>query len=153
MSRPIRILVVDDSAVFRMVLSRVIERAAGMEVVGIAANGREALAAVRELEPDVVTLDVEMPVLDGLATVRQLMADRPTAVVMLSRATTAGAEVTMDALRAGAVDAIAKPDKPWGSGPSPFVDDLLAKIRAAALVPRARLVPIGSLAGAARQSG
>lgn len=140
MSPPIRILVVDDSAVFRMVLGRVIGRTAGMELVGVAADGREALEAARRLDPDVVTLDVEMPELDGLATLRRLLAERPTRVVMLSRATRAGAEVTMDALRAGAIDAIAKPDTAWGNGPNPFVDDLLAKIRAAALVPRTRVL-------------
>jgi two-component system chemotaxis response regulator CheB len=139
MSRPIRILVVDDSAVFRMVLGRVIGRTDGMEVVGVAGDGRQALDAARLLDPDVITLDVEMPELDGLSTLRALLAERPTRVVMLSRATVAGAEITMDALRAGAVDAIAKPETVWGSGPNPFADDLLAKIRAAALVPLARI--------------
>jgi two-component system chemotaxis response regulator CheB len=139
MTAPIRILVVDDSAVFRLVLARVLGRTAGMVVVGLAGNGREALEAAVRLKPDVVTLDVEMPELDGLATLRGLLAERPTRVVMLSNKTTAGAEVTLDALRAGAVDAIAKPDTPWGTGPHPFVDDLLAKIRAAAEVPLARL--------------
>ena len=140
MSRPIRILVVDDSAVFRLVLGRVIGRTPGMEIVGVAANGLEALDAARRLHPDVVTLDVEMPELDGLATLRRLLAERPTRVVMLSHGTRAGAEVTLDALRAGAIDAIAKPDTPWGNGPNAFVDDLLAKIGAAALVPLARIL-------------
>src|SRR5260221_511511 len=140
MNGPIRILVVDDSAVFRLVLGRVISRTAGMELVGVAADGQEALEAARRLDPDVVTLDVEMPGLDGLETLRQILAERPTRVVMLSRATRAGAEVTLDALRAGAIDAIAKPDSAWGHGPNPFVDDLLAKIRAAALVPRAQIL-------------
>jgi two-component system, chemotaxis family, protein-glutamate methylesterase/glutaminase len=139
-SQPIRILVVDDSAVFRMVLARVIRRTAGMEVVGMAADGNEALEAARRLDPDVVTLDVEMPGMDGLETLRRLLAERPTRVVMLSSATTAGAEVTMDALRAGAIDAIAKPDTAWGNGANPFVDDLLAKLGAAALVPLAQVV-------------
>lgn len=138
-SRPIRILVVDDSAVIRMVLRRVLDHTAGMEIVGVASNGLEALDAARRLDPDVVTLDVEMPELDGLATLRRLLAERPTRVVMLSRATESGAEVTMDAFRAGAIDAIAKPDTAWGKGPNPFVDDLLAKIRAAALVPLSRI--------------
>jgi two-component system, chemotaxis family, protein-glutamate methylesterase/glutaminase len=140
MSRPIRILVVDDSAVFRLVMGRVIGRTPGMEIVGVAENGLEALEAARRLDPDVVTLDVEMPELDGLATLRRLLAERPTRVVMLSHGTRAGAEVTMDALRAGAIDAIAKPDTPWGHGPNSFVDDLLAKITAAALVPLTRIL-------------
>ena len=139
MSPPIRILVVDDSAVLRMVLGRVISRAPGMELVGVAVDGLEALEAARRLDPDVVTLDVEMPELDGLATLRRLLAERPTRVIMLSRATRSGAEVTMDAFRAGAIDAIAKPDTAWGNGPNPFVDDLLAKIRAAARVPLAQI--------------
>ena len=140
MSQPIRILVVDDSAVFRLVLGRVIGRTPGMEIVGVAADGLEALEAARRLNPDVVTLDVEMPELDGLATLRRMLAERPTRVVMLSHGTRAGAEVTLDALRAGAIDAIAKPDTPWGNGPNPFVDDLLAKIRAAAQVPLAQIL-------------
>ncbi len=140
MSPPIRILVVDDSAVFRMVLARVLGRTDGMEVIGVAADGLEALEAAHRLDPDVITLDVEMPGLDGLETLRRLLAERPTRVVMLSRATKAGAEVTLDALKAGATDAIAKPDEAWGSGPNPFVDDLLAKIRAAALVPRTQVL-------------
>ncbi len=148
MTPSIRILVVDDSAVMRMVLSRVIGRTPGMEVAGMAADGLEALEAARRLDPDLVTLDVEMPGLDGLATLRRLLAERPTRVLMLSRATKAGAEVTMDAFKAGAIDAIAKPDTPWGNGPNQFVDDLLAKIRAAALVPLSRIVatPTGSSA-------
>src|SRR5260221_445286 len=98
-----KILVVDDSAFVRLVLGRVISRTAGMELVGVAVDGHEALEAVRRLDPDVVTLDVEMPGLDGLETLREMLAERPTRVVMLSRATRAGAEVTLDALRAGAI--------------------------------------------------
>jgi two-component system, chemotaxis family, protein-glutamate methylesterase/glutaminase len=145
MTAPIRILIVDDSAVFRMVLARVIRRTPGMDVVGLASDGREALDAARRLDPDVVTLDVEMPELDGLTTLGRLLAERPTRVVMLSRATRAGAEVTLDALRAGAIDAIGKPDAAWGNGPSPFVDDLIAKIRAAALVPRSRILATAAI--------
>ena len=117
MSPPIRILVVDDSAVFRMVLARVLGRTDGMEVIGVAADGLEALEAAHRLDPDVITLDVEMPGLDGLETLRRLLAERPTRVVMLSRATKAGAEVTLDALKAGAIDAIAKPDEAMGQRP------------------------------------
>jgi two-component system chemotaxis response regulator CheB len=138
---PIRVLVVDDSAVFRMVLVRVLDRAPGIEVVGVAVDGLSALEAAGRLDPDVITLDVEMPGIDGLATLGRLLARRPTRVIMLSRATRAGAAVTIEALRVGAVDAIAKPEAAWGSGPSPFVDDLLAKIHAAALVPLGRIAP------------
>lgn len=139
MTLPIRILVVDDSAVFRMVLVRVLRRTSGFEVVGTASDGHEALEAAARLDPDVITLDLEMPGLDGLETLTRLLARRPTRVVMLSHATTSGAAVTFDALRLGAVEAIAKPETAWGTGPSLFVEDLVAKIRAAALVPLARI--------------
>jgi two-component system chemotaxis response regulator CheB len=133
--RPIRVLVVDDSAIFRLFLTRALAAAEGIEVCGIAADGLEALEAVKRLRPDVVTLDVEMPRLDGLATLDRLLAQRPVRVVMLSMLTGSGASVTMDALRAGALDAIAKPSGAWSGDSGDFVRDLLAKIRAAALVP------------------
>ena len=82
---------------------------------GTAADGIEALEAVKRLRPDVVTLDVEMPRLDGLATLDRLLAERPVRVVMLSMLTGTGASVTIDALRAGALDAIAKPAGAWNT--------------------------------------
>jgi two-component system chemotaxis response regulator CheB len=141
---PIRILVVDDSAVFRMVLARVLGRTPGFIVVGNAASGHDALDAARRLTPDVVTLDIEMPGLNGLETLSRLLAERPTRVMMVSRATHSGAQVTLDAMRLGAIDAIAKPDGAWGSGEHPFVDELVAKIRAVALVPLARVGPFAA---------
>ena len=81
---PIRVLIVDDSAFMRHALGRLLGEAPSLEVVGAAANGEEGLRLTRELRPDVVTLDVEMPVLDGLAMLKRLILEAPTRVVMLS---------------------------------------------------------------------
>ncbi len=129
---PIRVLVVDDSAFMRHAVGRLIGEAGDLVVVGSAANGEDGLKAAAELRPDVITLDVEMPVLDGPGMLRRLMATTPTRVVMLSSLTTDGAAVTLDALDAGAIDFVAKP------GGSLTIDigrvgiDLVSKIRAAA---------------------
>ena len=85
---PIRVLIVDDSAFMRHALSRLINESPRLEVVGAAANGEEGLRLAAELRPDVITLDVEMPVLDGLGMLRRLMLETPTRVVMLSSRTT-----------------------------------------------------------------
>jgi two-component system chemotaxis response regulator CheB len=107
---PIRVLVVDDSAVVRGLLSRLIDEEPDMEVAGTASNGELALRRLDEVDPDIVTLDVEMPVLDGLATVRQIRRLRPRLpVVMFSTLTSRGAATTLDALSAGASDYVTKP--------------------------------------------
>ena len=98
-----RVLVVDDSALARMVISRRISLDPGIEVVGVAFDGIDALEKVKNLKPDVVTLDVEMPRMDGLATLSHIMAECPTAVVMLSRLTQEDAEVTIKALEAASM--------------------------------------------------
>jgi two-component system chemotaxis response regulator CheB len=108
--RRIRVLVVDDSAFMRRALVRLVNDGVGLEVVGTAANGIEAIAQVAALRPDVVTLDVEMPEMDGIATLEVLMARSPVPVVMVSTLTKRGAEVTMRCLELGAVDFMAKPD-------------------------------------------
>ena len=109
MREPVRVLVVDDSAVIRRWLVRSLEIDPGIQVVGEAGDGAEGLRLVAELTPDVVTLDVEMPVLGGLETLRRLMAERPMPVVMVSSKTIYGAAVTLDALAVGAVDFVTKP--------------------------------------------
>ncbi len=129
---PIRVLVVDDTAVIRRLVSEVLEQQPDIEVVGTASNGRHALQQIPLLNPDVVTLDVEMPIMDGLATLaelRQRWAYLP--VIMFSTLTERGASATLDALALGANDyvtnrdarprtaltasAIARPpDPPWG---------------------------------------
>ena len=132
---PIRVLVVDDSAFMRHSLSRLLGEAEGIEVVGSASNGEEGLAVAKTLRPDVITLDVEMPILDGLGMLRRLMAENPTRVVMLSSLTTEGAHVTLDALDLGALDFVAKPGGSLSVGLSTVGEELVDKVRGAAAMP------------------
>jgi two-component system chemotaxis response regulator CheB len=126
-SQPVRLLIVDDSATVRSVLKRYFEADPRFEVVGLAKDGLEALELLPELKPDVVTLDIEMPRLNGLETLPRLMKIRPTPVVMVSSLTTAGAEATLEALELGAVDFIPKPSSRLA--PS---EEVLEKVIAAA---------------------
>ncbi|MCO6412092.1 MAG: chemotaxis response regulator protein-glutamate methylesterase [Thiogranum sp.] len=103
-----RVLVVDDSGFFRRRIVEILEADARIKVVGTAANGKEAVALVAELKPDVVTMDIEMPVMDGITAVRHIMASHPTPVLMFSSLTHEGAQATLDALEAGAVDFLPK---------------------------------------------
>ena len=134
----IRILVVDDSAFMRKVLSDLFRSQPDFEVVDIGRNGVEAVAKVQQFSPDVVTLDVEMPVMDGLAALEQIMAIKPTPVVMVSSLTKSGADATIKALSLGAVDFVAK-----SAGAISRIDeiekDLLQKCREAAGVSGIRL--------------
>lgn len=104
-----RVLVVDDSAFMRLMISKFLNETPGMEVVGIARDGLEALDLITELDPDVVTLDIEMPRMDGLSALRHIMRNKPRPVIMLSSLTKEGARETIQALTIGAVDFITKP--------------------------------------------
>ncbi|QDX94979.1 Chemotaxis response regulator protein-glutamate methylesterase CheB [Brevibacillus laterosporus] len=108
----IKVLVADDSAFMRKVISDILTSDPNIEVVARARNGMECLEKVKEFQPDVVTLDVEMPILDGLATLERLMAEQPLPVVMLSSLTKEGADATLKALELGAFDFIGKPSGP-----------------------------------------
>ncbi|MHB8780817.1 MAG: protein-glutamate methylesterase/protein-glutamine glutaminase [Candidatus Geothermincolia bacterium] len=107
--KTIKVLIVDDSILVRKLLSDIIDAEPGMQVIGSAANGVECIKAVQELDPDVVTLDVHMPEMDGLAALEFIMQRHPRPVLMLSAMTSRGASTTMRALELGAVDFIAKP--------------------------------------------
>jgi two-component system chemotaxis response regulator CheB len=128
---PIRVLIVDDSAFMRHALGRLLSETPGIEVVGAAANGEEGLALARDLRPDVITLDVEMPVLDGLGMLKRLMLETPTRVVMLSSLTTANARITLDALEFGAIDFVPKPSGSLSIDIGRVGDELVGKIQAA----------------------
>ena len=104
----VSVLVVDDSGFFRKRLTEILSATGEIQVVGAATNGREALQLVEKHRPDVVTMDYEMPVMDGITAVREIMASRPTPVLMFSSLTYEGARVTLDALEAGAVDFLPK---------------------------------------------
>lgn len=127
----LRVMVVDDSALIRKILSDIINAAPGLEVVGTAPNGQLALARIPELNPDIVTLDVDMPVLDGYTTLKKIMQQFPRPVIMLSGLTQRGAEITFKCLDAGAVDYFPKPIVEGPSGLLEQADDLIEKIRAA----------------------
>ncbi|MCQ4266599.1 chemotaxis response regulator protein-glutamate methylesterase [Pseudomonas stutzeri] len=104
----VKVLVVDDSGFFRRRVSEILASDPGIQVVGTATNGREAIDQVLALKPDVVTMDYEMPLMDGITAVRQIMQRCPTPVLMFSSLTHEGARVTLDALDAGAVDYLPK---------------------------------------------
>lgn len=129
---PIRVVLVDDSAYLRLVYRRALQQEPDLEVVGEARDGLEALEVIAQTNPDVLTLDVEMPRLDGLATLRRLMVERPRPVVMVSSLTTEGAAVTIRALELGAVDFVAKPDPRVRGALDEMIHLLIAKLRIAA---------------------
>lgn len=129
---PIRVFIVDDSAFMRTALSRMVASEPGMEVVGTAPNGMEALERIPVLDPEVITLDVEMPGLDGLETLRRIMNQFPRPVIMVSSVTERGAGTTFDALDAGAFDYIPKQLSSASLDILHIREDLVTKIRAAA---------------------
>ena len=104
----IRVLVVDDSGFFRRRVTEIINADGRMEVVGVASNGQEAIEKNESLRPDVITMDYEMPVMDGITAIRNIMQRRPVPVLMFSSLTFEGARVTLDALDAGALDFLPK---------------------------------------------
>lgn len=106
--KPIRVLIVDDSAFVRKALSTMLQSEPDIEIVGLANNGKEAVEKAAELKPDIITLDVEMPIMNGLEALRIIMEQTPTPVLMVSSVTTEGAEATIEALSLGAVDFISK---------------------------------------------
>jgi two-component system, chemotaxis family, protein-glutamate methylesterase/glutaminase len=129
-SQNIRVLVVDDSAVVREVLSRELGRQSGIEVVGTAPDPYIARDKILQLNPDVMTLDVEMPRMDGITFLRKIMQHHPVRTIMLSSLTPKGGEMAMDALDAGAIDVLCKPGAAYTVGD--IIPILAMQIRAAA---------------------
>ena len=128
--KKVRVLVVDDSPFMRQLIGNVISASADMEVVGIARNGAEAVEKCRNLRPDVITLDIEMPIMTGLEALAIIMRETPTPVVMVSSLTKAGAKETLQALETGAIDFIAKPER--AANTLDLASAILPKLRAAA---------------------
>lgn len=132
MRKPVRVLIVDDSAVIRQLLTTLLSADPEIEVVGTADDPLVARDRIKALNPDVLTLDVEMPRMDGITFLRKIMTLRPMPVIMISTLTQAGADITLEALEIGAVDFIAKPSTSAAYASPALADELQAKVKAAA---------------------
>ena len=124
-----RVLVVDDSALMRRVITDAINESNDLAVVGTAMNGEDAIAKFRELTPDVVTLDIQMPGMDGLTALEQILAIRPVPVIMVSSLTQRSADATLNSLDRGAIDYVAKPENA-AQAETVLRGELVRKIRA-----------------------
>lgn len=139
MSRPglnarVRVLVVDDSVLMGRQISRILDHDEDIEVVGRAKDGLEALEMVAELQPDVVTLDVEMPRMDGITALKHIMVKHSVPTVMISALTKEGATTTFDALKYGAIDVIAKPSRRQNVSLEAQREDIINKVKRAAAI-------------------
>jgi len=130
----IRVLVVDDSFLMRKLLSDIIAGDPDLVVIDKAKNGQEALEKILRLKPDVVTMDINMPLMDGLAVLKEVMMKQPTRIIMISAYTRSGASATFDALKLGAVDFIPKPSGEISLDLRRLKDEIIAKIKIAAAV-------------------
>lgn len=128
----IRVLIVDDSALVRQLLTKILSSDPEIEVVGTAMDPQIAKRKIIDLKPDVITLDIEMPKMDGLTFLKLIMRNRPTPVVMISSLTAHGAEITMDALEAGAVDFVSKPTVDVSGTLENFTEEILSKVKTSA---------------------
>ena len=131
---PYKVLIVDDSSLMRQLLTRIINSDPDLEVIGTASDPFIAREKIKALHPDVLTLDIEMPRMDGLTFLEKLMRGHPMPVVMISSLTERGAETTLRALSLGAVDYIAKPKLDVSSGTIEQSSDIIAKVKAAAKI-------------------
>jgi len=147
MSPPIRVVVADDSPFVCRLLTNYLQSSVDFQVVGTALNGLRALQLVRELKPDVVTLDIEMPVMDGIAALDAIMIEIPTPVIMVSGISREAAVTTLKALDMGAVDFILKYNPDIPVDPEILRRDIVAKVRSASKIKVIRSIRIGKRAG------
>jgi len=129
--KKIRVLVADDSALMRQTLKRIIADSADLELVGTARDGEDAVAKARELRPDVVSMDINMPKLDGITALQILLQEKICPVVMVSSLTQQGATTTFECLELGAFDFVAKPDGTVSSNLGSVAAELISKLKAA----------------------
>jgi two-component system, chemotaxis family, protein-glutamate methylesterase/glutaminase len=130
-SEPVRVLVVDDSALMRKMIPQIIERDSGIQVVGTAMDGEFAIKKMDELKPDVVTLDLDMPRMDGMETLRVIVRNHRVPVIVVSAHTTQGASATFKALASGAFDFVAKPKDAASAHMEDISNELIGKIKVA----------------------
>lgn len=145
--QPVRVLVVDDSVLMRQLISKMLNRYPIIQVVGTAVNGSDALNKIKILNPDVVTLDIEMPIMDGLTALKEIIAGASLPVIMFSTHTSEGTKSTIEALTLGAFDFVTKPSRP--SELEQMVAELARKIEAAARVLLNRIIQRPAATGAA----
>ena len=148
-SKPTRVLIVDDSAVVRKLLADALRREPDIEVVGGAADPFVARDMILQYKPDLITLDIEMPRMDGLSFLRRLMEHHPIAAIVVSSLTQAGSAASVEALRIGAIDVIAKPGGPHSVGQ--VTEKLVQRIRALRAAPPVRLTRTAAAAAPARR--
>ena len=151
--KKIRVIVVDDSALVRGLLTEIINRQKDMECIGAANDPLIAREMIRELNPDVITLDIEMPKMDGIDFLARLMRLRPMPVVMISTLTERGAEITMKALELGAVDFVSKPRIGLADGINELAGQIVEKVRVAASAHIRRLPQPGQAPASAASGG
>ncbi|MGH8600544.1 MAG: protein-glutamate methylesterase/protein-glutamine glutaminase, partial [Burkholderiales bacterium] len=144
---PTKVLIVDDSALIRSLLTKIIDGSPDLKVVGAAANPLAAREMIRATNPDVLTLDIEMPQMDGLEFLEKLMRLRPMPVLMVSTLTERGSEATLRALELGAIDFIAKPKLDIARGLQDYADEITGKIRAIAKVRHHRVAVSHTMPG------
>ncbi len=130
--KKIKVLIVDDSAFMRTAIERMLQSDPTIEIIGSASNGKEAVEKTLRLHPTVITMDIEMPIMDGLHALKEIMRVCPTPVLMVSSLTKEGAKVTLDALELGAIDYVPKPGSTLSATILSLKEDLLQKIHAAA---------------------
>ncbi|MBU5638488.1 chemotaxis response regulator protein-glutamate methylesterase [Geomonas sp. Red69] len=142
-SSKLKVLIVDDSSFMRMAIRGILSKAPGVEIVGIAADGMEGVEKALALKPDLITMDVEMPRMDGIAALKQIMAKQPTRVLMVSTLTCEGARATFEALDAGAIDYVPKNVSDCKDAQAMFQKALLEKVQEAAVSAIPRRAGIG----------
>jgi two-component system chemotaxis response regulator CheB len=148
-AEPVRVMIVDDSAVIRTLLARTLEADAGIKVIASAGNGQRAIDVLSRTEADVVVLDIEMPVMDGITALPQLVAARPgVQIVMASTLTRKNADISMRALELGAADYVAKPTTAELGNAEEFKRELIGKVKTLGQVARRRLAAAGIAAKA-----
>ncbi len=125
----IQVIVVDDSPLVRKVATDILDNDPGISVIAVASSAEIAMRKIRKLKPDVITMDIEMPGMGGLAAIGEIMKTMPTPIVVLSAFAKRGAELTLQALELGAVDFIAKPTSSLSGGITDISTDLIEKVR------------------------
>ena len=138
----IRALVVDDSALMRKVVRDILNSDSSIEVIGTAHNGKDGIDKAYKLKPDIITMDVEMPIMDGIEAVKHIMVKNPTPVVMLSALTSKDAKITLEALSAGAIDFICKPSRSTSVDLKKIGSEIVTKVKIAANAQLIRKKPI-----------